>query len=570
MREFEARNLDIPAIVLAIGIVLAGIIFARFLSPDLSRIQHYKLDSESVRIFDARADHRAQRPGASESLWFLDEQYANRSEIARQYNYTFEANWTSDVTHTAFVPSVGGISHIQINGVPVTNSVPHQLFIPGFGTDYIFVEIKPQYLQPGPNRFDIILVEDKSRAGIPVIYFGPTSELETAQQNYIAWASRINQSLLLVSILTVIISIIGLGVGRRPRFYFWTIAFAALSAFPATLISVSGQNFLTETDPGFRYIMILSQCILLALVITLVKPDNRSQRALFFGLLGLSACGILGGFFVMTAPVNFAAPTFLAGLYALAPMPLFLGLAARLLVADATSYRRDTRLLIDKVEEQKEKFERQEKALQAEIKKRAILEERQRFTRDMHDGIGGQLLSLLVRLRSGRLSMDQVEEEIQSGLNDLRLVVDSMDHTGDDLQAALTTFRARAKAQFEAAQIDFEWKQSGDIHIDQTNTRTTLNLYRFLQEAVSNALRHSGAGQVTISLAQNSPSEALTIAVKDNGVGFDPDDTSHAGKGLNNLRKRAEKLGGRLEFGPGLNGKGTTVMLMLRPQPLQV
>ena len=69
----------------------------------------------------------------------------------------------------------------------------------------------------------------------------------------------------------------------------------------------------------------------------------------------------------------------------------------------------------------------------------AILEERQRFTRDIHDGIGGQLVSLLLRARRGKLGKNEMIQEIQSGINDLRLIVDSMDHVGDDLSSALVS-----------------------------------------------------------------------------------------------------------------------------------
>jgi signal transduction histidine kinase len=83
--------------------------------------------------------------------------------------------------------------------------------------------------------------------------------------------------------------------------------------------------------------------------------------------------------------------------------------------------------------------------------------------------------------------------------------------------------------------------------------------YRIVQEALSNAARHAGAGRVTVALAQAG--EALTVRVADDGEGFDPA-TGAAGFGLRGMRERVDLLNGRLRVGAA-PGRGTEVRAVL-------
>ena len=190
-----------------------------------------------------------------------------------------------------------------------------------------------------------------------------------------------------------------------------------------------------------------------------------------------------------------------------------------------------------------------------------MLQERQRFTRDMHDGIGGQLLSLLMRVRTGRVGMDGIETEIQSGINDLRLVVDSLDHVGDDLSDALITFHSRARAQLDAANITLDWSQSETIDSEKFKTRRILNLYRFLQETITNIVRHSDAQTARVEILSLPELDTLRVIIEDNGKGLKSSMQNKAGKGLKNMRSRAEKLKGNLRFETPALGTGTRIEL---------
>jgi signal transduction histidine kinase len=82
-------------------------------------------------------------------------------------------------------------------------------------------------------------------------------------------------------------------------------------------------------------------------------------------------------------------------------------------------------------------------------------------------------------------------------------------------------------------------------------------IYRIAQEAISNAARHSGAGQILVSLGARKRS--VQLEVSDSGTGFDVG-APQAGLGLASMRERAASAGGRLSISSA-PGKGTTVRL---------
>ncbi len=142
---------------------------------------------------------------------------------------------------------------------------------------------------------------------------------------------------------------------------------------------------------------------------------------------------------------------------------------------------------------QKLQLDFQSKKLEQEAQARAILQERQRLVRDMHDGIGGTLASLIVRVRLGKSSKEETENELQSGLTDLRLIVDSLDHVGQDLDMVMHMFKDRIEPQIEASNMELLWEYDSQLNALAMDAESTLHVFRFLQEAVTNAIRHSEA-----------------------------------------------------------------------------
>ena len=80
-------------------------------------------------------------------------------------------------------------------------------------------------------------------------------------------------------------------------------------------------------------------------------------------------------------------------------------------------------------------------------------------------------------------------------------------------------------------------------------------IYRILHEALSNVLQHSGASEVQVELEVDS--DSVRMSVKDNGVGFNMVE-ARSGFGLDNMRRRAEEMGGRFRIASE-EGAGTDV-----------
>jgi signal transduction histidine kinase len=220
-------------------------------------------------------------------------------------------------------------------------------------------------------------------------------------------------------------------------------------------------------------------------------------------------------------------------------------------------WARDRPRLSRIIRSQREEIEATSLALQQQVKRSAVLEERQRLSRDMHDGIGGQLMSLLARVRTGRISPDQLEGELTSGLSELRLMVDSLDASEGSVADALAVLRSRIRTQTEAAGIILEWSQAGDLNLVVDEPRWILNLNRLIQEAATNAVRHSGGDRIRVSI-EATGDRRLTVTIADNGAGFDRA-AVEPGRGLSNLAFRAVQLGGRLDIRRSGPAGGTTV-----------
>lgn len=189
-------------------------------------------------------------------------------------------------------------------------------------------------------------------------------------------------------------------------------------------------------------------------------------------------------------------------------------------------------------------------------------EERRRIMRDMHDGPGSELVGLLLASRRGAATPAEVAEGLQSVIDEIRLMVDSMDSVGESLGSALAVFRSRMQPRIEAAGFSFHWRDPAMAELPDYPPRTVLQIFRVLQEAVTNALKHSGGGRIEIELEPGDPAAGTgpVLTVRDDGRGL-PDTPGAAGRGLANMRRRAESIGAALEL--VTEGSGVAVRLSL-------
>ncbi len=186
------------------------------------------------------------------------------------------------------------------------------------------------------------------------------------------------------------------------------------------------------------------------------------------------------------------------------------------------------------------------------------LNERLSLAQDLHDGLGGTLVSSITTLEHAPQEMPPARflgllKELR---DDLRIIIDtaSLDHAGTrSLDGFVAPMRHRFARAFEAQDIDCRWRLEGIDGLRLPNA-VCLDVMRVLQEAATNALRHSGATRVEVALAHDA-ADGLRLTVADNGRGFDPDTPSaHGGIGMGSLRARVARLGGRLRIDSGAGG----------------
>ncbi|NTV94675.1 MAG: histidine kinase [Thiobacillus sp.] len=177
-----------------------------------------------------------------------------------------------------------------------------------------------------------------------------------------------------------------------------------------------------------------------------------------------------------------------------------------------------------------------EAAANRDAYERGASEERRRVYSDLHDDIGAKLLSLVVGAES-----PQRADTARAALQDLRDVVTHSSRDPVPLSEWLADWRAEMEGRLSAAGLNLVWRQAFDLPLVVVAPPTAMHLGRILREGASNVLRHAQASTLTVAI--QSLSGELDISMTDDGRGL-PEPIQRPGKGLINMRKRAEQLGG--------------------------
>ena len=193
----------------------------------------------------------------------------------------------------------------------------------------------------------------------------------------------------------------------------------------------------------------------------------------------------------------------------------------------------------------------------------AQVSERQRILADMHDGVGASLVGLLQHVQSGSADRASIERRVQEVLQEMRIAIDALQPRDGDLAAVLGALRYRLDDIIRASGVRLVWEVEELPEVGNLKPSTVFALQRIVLEAITNALKHSGARLLRLS-ARASNGE-VEVRIEDDGRGFDPSHTA-AGLGLSNMRARARRIGARLDI-QGHTGAGTTVRLAIPRLP---
>lgn len=204
-------------------------------------------------------------------------------------------------------------------------------------------------------------------------------------------------------------------------------------------------------------------------------------------------------------------------------------------------------LLEHRVREKEQELSKTYQEISRITQMQALSEERERIMREMHDGFGGQLVGALAMLETDRRSHRDVTDLLKTSLLDLRIMIDSLDPNAAEIPVALGMLRTRIEPILRRKGVSLQWDMSNLPDNLKLKPNDTLSLLRILQELLTNIVKHSIATivRITANVARHTE-PTLVIQVWENGTGFDP--ANNAGKGLNNIRKRAAALHGGIVY----------------------
>jgi signal transduction histidine kinase len=288
---------------------------------------------------------------------------------------------------------------------------------------------------------------------------------------------------------------------------------------------------------------------------------RRERRSELYLMAAAMALAIALGGHDLAVLAGWAWPEhiFLLPFGTLIVMLSFLHAVQRRYVGTVEEVQAQNSQLQEDLDEQVSAMQAQNAQLREAERQQALLLERQRIMADMHDGLGSSLLSALVAMEQGTMSHEQCVQVLRECVDDLRLVIDSIEPVGHDLVSLLATMRYRLGKRLQTGGLNLEWDVQDLPPLPWLEPPDALHVLRLMQEALNNVVKHAQASRVRLVTRHHG--NHVEIRVEDDGAGFDLQGIQH-GRGLKSQIKRAQLLGGklRIESSPG---NGTRLSLRL-------
>lgn len=353
----------------------------------------------------------------------------------------------------------------------------------------------------------------------------------------------------------------GMNFPRLARFI-WGIS-AAVCVLVMVAPSVHIRALQLSASLGYRvlFILICLQFVIHACRTTAPAPGQRMLAACLLFFLVISTYGVLGQ---KASGLGYLGLLFSAPLMSVV---MFLIVAWRF----ASSLRRietfneELQVAVTNTREELTHTLKREHHLEID---NIRLNERLRLTHDLHDSMGSALMRSIIHTEQSRsLSQDQFLSMLRSLRDDLRHVIDgtsATDITNGTPTEWIAPLRRRFVVLFDELGLTSHWVMPEQWPLPLPSS-SRLALIRFVEEALSNAIKHSGASHLSVEM--QATTQELSLCVSDNGRGFDVASVTFndVGTGMRSMRARIERIGGQLEIesAPG----ATTLQVSLRNEP---
>ena len=559
---------------------------------------------EPVRLTDLWSE---QRPDAQGRGW---------------YRFDFELAAAPAERWAVYLPGLASNAAVFVNGEFVGDGGSMREPVALNSNRPLLFSVSPRLLRAGANRVDVALFAYRdSFDRLEPVLVGPAAELIPRFASQQFWDIDVARfATALVIALLLFMGAIWLGSGREPV-YGWFLVLGLLW-------SVASFNYHIQTLPlpfhAWERVVhaSLSLTAIAAVVLThrlLGIAPRRTERVLIAcaaGVVALVALTPVGSFQQRAAPMHLLDVGLVAyccwivarhrEALARGEIAIFLSGAAGFLVIAAhdtaiqlgalgmerprllplggpvilltfasyltARFVRATRRLNAELAAQLREREAELAVRYAEMaeleRDRALSRERSRILREVHDGMGGKIVSSLALLETRRAPPERVAATLRDSLDDMRLLMHSLHPDAGNLEALLATLRERLEGRLEGAGVRIEWRP-GDLPEGLAfSPEQSHHVTRILEEAFTNVIKHAGASVVRVAtefVGASAHGPGVSISVRDDG--HPTAAPSGAGYGLGNMRERARAAGGSLEIESSEGGTELRLWLPLRDTP---
>jgi len=196
----------------------------------------------------------------------------------------------------------------------------------------------------------------------------------------------------------------------------------------------------------------------------------------------------------------------------------------------------------------------------------AVVEERQRIARELHDSVTQSLYSASLYINAAKMALSKGKDEVvaenlqelhnmtREAMLDMRLLIFELHPPILETEGLVTALQTRLESVEARSGIQAEFNVVGEQRLPLS---VEIELYRIAQEALTNVVKHAKAQQVSVYMQFDD--DSFRMKVWDNGVGFDSKKMNQSGgRGLSGIQERIERINGQL-YVESAPGKGTTL-----------
>ncbi|MBL7747616.1 MAG: sensor histidine kinase [Chitinophagaceae bacterium] len=343
------------------------------------------------------------------------------------------------------------------------------------------------------------------------------------------------------------------------------ILLLALAMLTFTFLHYFTDNFSLQNMVENATKVLLLLMVVIFLMYSMRHWKDKLLRYLFWGNLLLFFFSLISQIAVMQQSFFKNLPGILSSALFYYEMGLFLELVLFLM---GLNYKNRRRLIAQTKEREALKAQNQLQEIEKELAVlKAQQQERERISADMHDELGAGMTAIRLMSEIARNKMkentpveiDRISSSANEVLNKMNAIIWSMNSGNDTVDNLASYIRSYAYEYFENTPIDCKVITPEHIPSKELGGDKRRNIFLCVKESLNNALKHSKASVLTITIETN---DKLKIIIHDNGPGIDLQKLRQFGNGLKNITRRMESIGGSFTI-ENKNGTITTLELPL-------